>query len=220
MNQTNKMKRSNILKMIFTAALAVFSISSCSAEPNPKLSKMPEKEITTPQEGQEEISLGAGCFWCVEAVYKQLDGVLGVTSGYQGGHVDDPTYEQICTGATGHAEVVHLVYDPKKITTQEILEWFWKLHDPTQLNRQGNDIGTQYRSVIFYYTDEQKAIAEASMKEAQGSFSKPIVTVIEKAPKFYQAEVSHQDYYSLNKNKNPYCRAVITPKLEKLGLEK
>ncbi|QQL46342.1 peptide-methionine (S)-S-oxide reductase MsrA [Sulfuriroseicoccus oceanibius] len=181
---------------------------------------MPDREITTPGEGHEQISLGAGCFWCVEAVLKQVDGVLGVTSGYQGGHTENPTYQEICTGTTNHAEVVHVVYDPEKLTTDQLLDWFWRLHDPTQLNRQGNDIGTQYRSVIFYYTDDQKAVAEASMKAAQAHFDQPIVTQIVKAPEFYPAEVSHQDYYELNKNKNPYCRAVITPKLEKLGLEK
>lgn len=201
-------------------ALIITAMSCQSKEPNEATNKMPDPEITTPGEGHEQISLGAGCFWCTEAVLKQVDGVLGVTSGYQGGDTKDPTYREICTGTTNHAEVVHVIYDPKKLTTEQLVGWFWKLHDPTQLNRQGNDTGTQYRSVIFFYTDDQKNVAEASMKKAQANFSKPIVTQIVKAPKFYPAEVSHQDYYELNKNKNPYCRAVITPKLEKLELEK
>lgn len=176
-------------------------------------------EAPKPAEGQEVATFGAGCFWCVEAVLERLDGVAHATSGYMGGHVENPTYEEVCRETTGHAEVTQVVYDPKKITYAQLLEWFWKLHDPTQLNRQGNDIGTRYRSVIFYHSEEQQKAATEAKAEAQKKFSKPIVTEITKAPAFYPAEVYHQEYYRLNKNKNPYCPAVITPKMEKLGLE-
>lgn len=180
--------------------------------------KTPAKMPAVP-EGYEQISLGAGCFWCVEAVYNRIDGVKSAVSGYTGGHTPNPTYADICTGTSGHAEVVHLVYDPQEVTTEEILAWFWKAHDPTTLNRQGNDVGTQYRSAIYYYTDEQKSIAEASLKNAQKDFKSPIVTEITEASKFYPAEVYHQDYYRINGKKNGYCRVVIAPKMKKLGLE-
>lgn len=167
----------------------------------------------------EKISLGAGCFWCVEAVYNRLDGIKSAVSGYQNGFLKNPTYKDICTGTTGHAEVVLVTFDPKTISLEEVLKWFWKSHDPTTLNRQGNDVGTQYRSGIFFYNDEQKAIAEASLKEAQKDFSKKIVTEITKAETFYPAEDYHQNYYRDNKSKNGYCQFVIAPKMKKLGLE-
>jgi peptide-methionine (S)-S-oxide reductase len=167
----------------------------------------------------ETITLGAGCFWCTEAVFQQIPGVLAVTSGYMGGTVTNPDYEQVCTGTTGHAEVSRIAFDPKKTSLQKILEVFWEAHDPTSLNRQGADSGTQYRSAIFYYTDAQKAIAEKSKAEASKEFSKPIVTEITKAGEFYPAEDYHQNYYNLNKNRNPYCSMVISPKLKKLGLK-
>jgi len=170
-------------------------------------------------EGAEVATLGAGCFWCIEAAYRQLDGVYSAISGYTGGTVDNPTYEQICGGDTGHAEVVQVVFDPKKISYEKILAWFWDLHDPTTLNRQGNDVGTQYRSAIYYHSDEQKKIAEASKSAAAEHFKDPIVTEITKAPKFYPAESYHQNYYFENKSKNPYCRFVIEPKLKKLKLD-
>ncbi|MGJ8673965.1 peptide-methionine (S)-S-oxide reductase MsrA [Rubritalea sp.] len=170
-------------------------------------------------EGHEQISLGGGCFWCVEAVYNRLDGVKSAVSGYTGGPLKNPTYADICTGTSGHAEVVHLVYDPEKINTETILDWFWKAHDPTTLNRQGNDVGTQYRSAIYYYSDEQKSLVDASLKKAQKDFKTPIVTEVAKASTFYPAEIYHQDYYCINGNKNGYCRAVIAPKIKKLGLE-
>lgn len=180
--------------------------------------KMP---AATPQvpEGAEKITLGAGCFWCIEAAYKQLDGVISATSGYMGGSVVDPSYEQITTGTTGHAEVVQVVFDPKKISGEKVLAWFWDLHDPTTLNRQGADVGTQYRSAIFYEDDAQKDLAEASKKAAQESLEDPIVTEITKAGTFYPAENYHQDYYFQNKSKNGYCRVVIEPKLKKLKLD-
>ena len=167
----------------------------------------------------EEATFAAGCFWCIEAAYRQLDGVQAAVSGYMGGTVASPTYEQICEGTTGHAEVVQVVFDPKKITAEKILAWFWDLHDPTTLNRQGADVGTQYRSAIFYHSDAQKAVAEASKKAAQANFKDPIVTEITKAPVFYPAENYHQDFYFQNKTNNGYCRMVVEPKLKKLKLK-
>jgi peptide-methionine (S)-S-oxide reductase len=169
--------------------------------------------------GAQLITLGAGCFWCTEAVYQQIPGVLSVTSGYMGGAVKNPTYEQVCSGSTGHAEVAQLVYDPKVTSLEKILTTFWQVHDPTTLNRQGADVGTQYRSAIFYHTSEQREIAEKSKADAAKEFSKPIVTEIAKATEFYPAENYHQNYYRLNKNRNPYCQAVIAPKLKKAGLK-
>jgi peptide-methionine (S)-S-oxide reductase len=166
----------------------------------------------------ETITLGAGCFWCTEAVFEQIPGVVSVTSGYMGGTVKKPSYEQVCTGTTGHAEVTKIVYDPQKVTLAKILATFWKTHDPTTLNRQGADVGTQYRSAIFYETDAQKAVAEKSRAEAAKDFFRPIVTEITKAAEFYVAENYHQDYYRLNK-RLPYCQRVIAPKLRKAGLK-
>lgn len=168
----------------------------------------------------ELATLGAGCFWCVEAVLRQLDGVLAVTSGYMGGDTPDPTYEQVCTGGTGHAEVVQVEFDPARIRYRELLEWFFKLHDPTTLNRQGDDVGTQYRSVVFYHSSSQREAAEAmkAAVDASGAFEDPVVTEITEAGVFYPAELYHQDYYRQNKSQ-PYCRVVIQPKLEKLHLE-
>jgi peptide-methionine (S)-S-oxide reductase len=180
--------------------------------------KKPAPKSDVP-DGAEVATLGAGCFWCTEAVFQQLRGVISVTSGYMGGQVRNPIYEQVCGGGTGHAEVTQIVFDPKKISFAKLLESFWKMHDPTTLNRQGNDSGTQYRSAIFFHSDAQRETAEKSKAEAQRHFKKPIVTEITKADDFYTAENYHQDYYRLNKNRNPYCRIVITPKLEKLGLE-
>lgn len=170
-------------------------------------------------EGDEVITLGAGCFWCTEAVFQQQPGVVSVTSGYMGGHVKNPTYEEVCSGDTGYAEVTQIVYDPKKTTLEKLLNVFWHAHDPTTLNRQGADTGTQYRSAIFYTTDAQKQIAEKSKELYGKELADPIVTEITKAGDFYPAENYHQDYYRLNKNRNPYCRMVIQPKLKKLGLE-
>lgn len=196
---------------------------ACSQEKQEKPMKTsanPEAPAPMPKvpEGDEVITLGAGCFWCTEAVFQQVPGVVSVTSGYMGGTVKNPTYEQVCSGDTGHAEVSQIVFDPKKTSLQKILEVFWHAHDPTQLNRQGNDTGTQYRSAIFYTTDEQRKIAEESKAEASKLFEDPIVTEITKAGDFYPAENYHQDYYRLNKGSNPYCSMVIAPKLKKLGL--
>lgn len=176
--------------------------------------KMPDVPV-----GAEIATLGGGCFWCVEAAYRQLDGVLAVTSGYTGGHVTNPTYEQVCDKSTGHAEVVRIVFDPKKISYERLLAWFWDLHDPTTLNRQGNDDGPQYRSVIFYHSEVQQTTAAASKAAAAKNFDKPIVTEITRSTDFYPAETYHQNYYFQNKAQNGYCKYVIEPKLKKLKLE-
>lgn len=165
----------------------------------------------------EKATFGAGCFWCVEAVFQQLEGVSSVRSAYMGGSVKNPTYQQVCSGTTGHAEVCHLEFDPNKISFDELLEVFWKTHDPTTLNRQGNDVGTQYRSVIFYYDEEQKEKAEVykrKLNEAK-AFPSPVVTEISPAATLYLAEDYHQNYFNNNPNQ-PYCRALIPPKLEKM----
>lgn len=169
-----------------------------------------------PAPGLERAVFGGGCFWCLEAVFERLDGVKDVTSGYAGGRTENPTYEEVCTHTTGHAEVVQVDYDPKKVSYDKLLDVFWHLHDPTTLNRQGNDIGDSYRSIILYRSDEQKAAAQKSMAEEQKNWKDAIVTQIEPLKVFYKAEVSHQDYYRINGNKNPYCQIVIRPKMEKL----
>jgi peptide-methionine (S)-S-oxide reductase len=165
----------------------------------------------------DTATLGTGCFWCTEAVFEQLEGVVSVTSGYAGGHVANPTYKDVCTGETGHAECVQIVYDTSKISFDELLEVFWQVHDPTTLNRQGGDVGPQYRSVIFYHDNEQKQKAEKYKSELDksGAYDKPVVTTLEPFTKFYKAENYHQEYYELNKTSNPYCSIVIQPKLEK-----
>lgn len=196
--------------------------------PNPSESEAPqppdtETSMSETDESQpvrtELATFGAGCFWCVEAVFEQLEGVEDVTSGYMGGHVDNPTYKQICTGTTGHAEVVQVTFRPDVIEYSELLDWFWRSHDPTTLNRQGADVGTQYRSAIFTHSEEQTAVARKSLAAADlsGAFADPIVTEITPASTYYEAEVGHQDYYRLNA-RAPYCQAVIRPKLDKLGL--
>jgi peptide-methionine (S)-S-oxide reductase len=166
----------------------------------------------------ELATLGGGCFWCLEAVYERIEGVKQVVSGYAGGTKANPTYEQVCTGTTGHAEVVQITYDPREISYGQILELFWKIHDPTTPNRQGADVGTQYRSIILYHDQGQKEVAERSMAEAAALFDRPIVTQIEPLRVFYRAEDYHQDYY----DKHPYagyCQVVIRPKLQKLSLD-
>jgi peptide-methionine (S)-S-oxide reductase len=194
------------------------ALACCEPDAAMKDDAAPAEKPKVP-EGAEVITLGAGCFWCIEAAYRQLDGVHSATSGYMGGTVANPTYEQICSKTTGHAEVVQVVFDPKKVTAERVLAWFWDLHDPTTLNRQGNDEGPQYRSAIFYHSDAQKTLAEASKKAAEANFDKPIVTEITAAATFYPAEKYHQNYYEQNKSKNPYCKYVIEPKLKKLKLK-
>lgn len=168
------------------------------------------------KEGLSVATFGTGCFWCTEAVFQQLNGVQSVTSGYSGGTLANPTYQQVCDGDTGHAECIQIKYDPNLITYPELLEVFWKTHDPTTLNRQGNDVGTQYRSVIFYYTPQQKQLAEEYKEKLNksGAFDKPIVTEISPAVTFFPAEKYHQNYFNENGNQ-PYCQYVIVPKIEK-----
>lgn len=177
------------------------------------------EEPAMPETKTESAIFGGGCFWCVEAVFEQIPGVTKVTSGYTGGRVKNPTYKEICAGDTGHAEAIKIDFDPATITYEKLLDVFWTAHDPTQLNRQGNDVGEQYRSVIFYEGDAQRAAAKASKEKiaASGHFSKPIVTGIEPAGIFYPAESYHQGYYRNNREQG-YCQFVIRPKLEKLGL--
>jgi peptide-methionine (S)-S-oxide reductase len=174
-----------------------------------------EMEHSTP-DGFETITLGAGCFWCVEAVFLELNGVRSVTSGYMGGRTKNPSYAEVCTGATGHAEVARIVYDPRLLTLAELLEVFWLTHDPTTLNRQGADVGSQYRSAIFYHTDEQRRVAEQYRKELDesGAFRGPIVTEVVAASEFFPAEDYHQNYYARNTEQG-YCQMVVRPKLEK-----
>jgi peptide-methionine (S)-S-oxide reductase len=164
----------------------------------------------------EMTTLGGGCFWCVEAIYQDVKGVQSVVSGYAGGHVENPTYQAICTGRTGHAEVTQITFDPAVISFEDLLYIFWRTHDPTTLNRQGADVGPQYRSAIFYHTEEQKAIAEKSKAEtdASGLWADPIVTEISPLDKFYPGEDYHQNYYKDNPNQG-YCRMVIDPKVRK-----
>lgn len=169
------------------------------------------------QQKLQKATFGMGCFWCSEALFDRLVGVKSVKSGFEGGQIANPSYEEVCTGTTGHAEVIEVTYDPAKISYDELLEVFWKSHDPTTLNRQGADVGTQYRSVIFYHTPEQKAAADKYKAEINktNAYGKPAVTEITKAQPFYVAESYHQDYFSKNSNQ-PYCRLVILPKMEKL----
>lgn len=164
----------------------------------------------------ETATFGSGCFWCTEAVFQQLKGVSSVVSGYSGGHVENPTYQQVCTGRTGHAEVCQIQFDPEQISYEELLEVFFNIHDPTTLNRQGNDVGTQYRSVIFYHSEEQRETAERVKAELDnsGDWKNPIVTEIVPFEGFYKAEDYHQNYYRNNPNAG-YCRLIIAPKLNK-----
>lgn len=199
------------------------AVEPAQAAPDPPASPSQaptDPAMTDPLPNREIATLGAGCFWCIEAVLLQVDGIESVRSGYMGGELENPTYKDICTGRTGHAEVVEVTFDPQVLPYEHLLEWFWKLHDPTTLNRQGNDIGTQYRSAIFVHSGDQRTRAEASRKakDASGEFSSPIVTEIVDAETFWVAEDYHQDYYRQNKQQG-YCRAVIAPKLDKLGLE-
>ena len=165
-------------------------------------------------------TLGGGCFWCLEAVYTRLEGVNSVVSGYTGGNVENPTYEQVCTGETSHAEVVKINFDSKETSFETLLEWFWRCHDPTTLNRQGGDIGTQYRSVIYFKNEDQKSIAHKSKIDADSSglFDNPIVTEIDELDVFYPAEEYHHAYYKKNPDAG-YCTYIIRPKLEKLNME-
>ena len=180
------------------------------------LSLLPVKAQNKKSMKYDTITLGTGCFWCSQAVFERVKGVVSATAGYSGGEAPDPTYQQVCTGTTGYAEVVQVVYDPQKLSLEKLLEIFWKTHNPTTLNRQGADVGTQYRSVIFYHNAAQKAVAEALKKrlEEEKIWADPVVTEISPFKNFYPAEKYHQDYYLKNPSAG-YCQFVITPKLEK-----
>jgi peptide-methionine (S)-S-oxide reductase len=200
--------------LLLLSCVAVIAALSNAAEKKP-MNESPS--AAAPSSGKtERITFGGGCFWCTEAVFQRLKGVLTVKSGYAGGTVANPTYKQVTTGTTGHAEVVQLEFDPAQVSFERLLDVFWAAHDPTTLNRQGADVGTQYRSVIFYENDEQKALAEKSKEKAQADFKSPIVTEISKMPEFYVAEDYHQNYFNENGSTNGYCQVVIRPKLQKL----
>lgn len=210
------------MKLMLTYAMvSLTTLFSCAQKENPK-KNMNTSELKASVTGADTnvktdtATFGTGCFWCTEAIFQEVEGVLKVTSGYSGGHVANPTYKDVCTGETGHAEVIQVVYDPSKISFDELLEIFWQTHDPTTLNKQGNDVGTQYRSAIFYHSNEQKEKAEKYKADLDksGAFDKPIVTEISPYTTFYSAEDYHQDYYN-NNGSQPYCYFVIRPKLEK-----
>jgi peptide-methionine (S)-S-oxide reductase len=210
-------------RMPLLAALSLFVMAAGALMLTTRTRAMnDETKPETANEKKEEAKLaqatfGSGCFWCTEAVFQELKGVRAVKSGYTGGDVKDPTYDQICTGATGHAEVVQITYDPDVISFKELLEVFWKLHDPTTLNRQGNDVGTQYRSAVFYHDEEQKELAEEYKKKLDeaGAFKAPIVTEITELGDFYPAEDYHQNYFRDNPRQG-YCAFVVRPKVDKV----
>lgn len=200
----------NIKYLLIVGVIIIFAVNNFYSQVSDKGMKM------NTDNKYEVATFGNGCFWCTEAIFEKLNGVISAVSGYSGGHKENPTYKEVCTGETGHAEVLQITYDPKIISFEELLEVFWKTHDPTTLNRQGNDVGTQYRSAIFYHNEEQKKLAadyKAKLTKAE-IFEDPIVTEITKFDKFYPAENYHQDYYEQNKSQ-PYCSLVITPKVEK-----
>jgi methionine-S-sulfoxide reductase len=195
-------------------ALTLWSIAGQNhAKPT---SKAMNEQAVSQSNSLQKATFGSGCFWCTEAVFRELKGVHSVVSGYSGGRLKNPSYEQVCTGATGHAESIQITYDPQVISYEELLEVFWRTHDPTTLNRQGNDVGTQYRSVVFYHNDSQRQLAERYKQklDASGAFSAPIVTEISPFEVFYPAEDYHQQYFELH-GRQPYCQLVIRPKLEK-----
>ncbi len=208
-----------MIKTSFFFTISVLLTLTSCAQPKKQTAKIKkatmEKNETASQ--YETATFGTGCFWCTEAIFEELKGVKSAVSGYSGGFVENPTYKDVCTGETGHTECIQIEYDSSVISYDELLEIFWQVHDPTTLNRQGADVGTQYRSAIFYHNEEQKQKAEkykAALNKS-GAYNDPIVTEIKEFSKFYEAENYHQEYYALNKNSNPYCSIVIRPKLEK-----
>jgi peptide-methionine (S)-S-oxide reductase len=219
---TLKVHGMKLLLVITNSLMGLVTLAGCNNDlnPNKTMSNLTSAAAPAASTGHtlktDTATFGTGCFWCTEAVFQELEGVLKVTSGYGGGHVANPSYEQVCEKNTGHAEVVQIIYDPTKISYDELLEVFWQTHDPTTLNRQGNDIGPQYRSVVFYHGEEQHKKAEKYKTELNksGAFNNPIVTAVEPYKNFYSAEKYHQDYYNSN-GSAPYCYYVIRPKLEK-----
>jgi methionine-S-sulfoxide reductase len=221
----NTYKKNSLRILLQLISIFTLLVSACGATTNggKQMENKSKLMTVTPGENQaanssstDTITLGGGCFWCVEAVYEMLDGVIKVESGYSGGTVKNPTYGEVCTGLTGHAEVAQITFDKTRTSVEEILKVFFTVHDPTSLNRQGDDIGTQYRSVIFYRNDQQKKIAKSIIDDLNNEhvYLKPVVTQLDPFTHFYKAEDYHQDYYNHNKNA-PYCRMVIQPKLEK-----
>ncbi|WP_462222253.1 peptide-methionine (S)-S-oxide reductase MsrA [Ferruginibacter sp.] len=205
-----------MLKSILLSVISFAGLTSCAQKDNAVKIKSDNKIMTTSNAKLDTATFGTGCFWCTEAIFQQLEGVEKVVSGYSGGHVVNPTYEEVCSKTTGHAECLQVVYDPAKISYDELLKVFWEVHDPTTLNRQGADAGPQYRSVIFYKTEAEKALAEKYKTELNksGAWDNPIVTTLEPMTVFYPAEAYHQNYYNNNTNQG-YCQFVIRPKLEK-----
>lgn len=211
-----------MLRFLFISAVSLVGLNSCAQNDNSIKTKKENKPMTSStmntaaSHNSDTATFGTGCFWCTEAIFQQLEGVEKVTSGYSGGTVPNPTYEQVCSKITGHAECLNIVYDPAKISFDELLEVFWQTHDPTTLNRQGADVGTQYRSVVFYHNAGQKAKTEKykSALDKSGAFANPIVTTLEPFTIFYPAEAYHQNYYNNNSSQG-YCQFVIRPKLEK-----
>lgn len=205
------------MKSIFAILIAAANLTACGQNAKNVAHKNSIPHMQNKDLSKFEIAtLGGGCFWCVEAVFQRMKGVDTVISGYSGGKIENPTYKQICTGTTEHAEVVQIYFDPTIVSFEELLEVFFNTHDPTTLNRQGNDIGTQYRSVIFYHSEKQKEIAEAYKKQIdkQGIYKNPVVTEISPLKIFYPAEDYHQNYFNLN-SREPYCSYVVRPKVEK-----
>lgn len=204
------------MRQIFSILVCALTLTACAQKSEQNTALNDHNKKVENMDNLEVATLGAGCFWCVEAIFQNLKGVEKVESGYSGGEVINPSYREVCTGRTGHAEVVQVYFHPDQISFAEILEVFFETHDPTTLNRQGADTGTQYRSAIFYHNDKQKEVAELAKSAANesGNWSDPIVTEISPYKNFFVAEDYHQDYYNLN-GTQPYCSAVITPKVEK-----
>jgi peptide-methionine (S)-S-oxide reductase len=223
-NRTGMKSTLGLLMMVISALSSCAQISSSTTQSSnnnnttmSNTSAATNKNETIMSTANDTATFANGCFWCTEAIFEQLEGVISATSGYTGGKTESPTYKQVCSGETGHAECLQIVYDPKKISFDELLEVFWQTHDPTTLNRQGADAGTQYRSGIFYHNEEQKQKAETykAALDKSGAFDKPIVTEITPFSKFYPAENYHQEYFENNGTSNPYCQIVIKPKVDK-----
>ena len=207
-----------IFSNLLVAVFALASLNSCAQKNNTLNSSSTKNKATMYTNAKlDTITFGGGCFWCTEAIFQRLNGVITVESGYSGGKIKNPSYKEVCTGMTGHAECTQITYDANKVSLAEILQVFFKTHDPTTLNRQGADEGTQYRSVIFYRNEDQKKTAEdiKTGLDKSGAFDSPIVTEVTPFSIFYKAEDYHQNYYNLNKEKNSYCTYVIVPKVEK-----